>query len=169
VLALPFVLKRSNEVISGKAVTSTTERIHGLLRLEGERLVIQWRLARATDHVGPVIRTDHEYEAVREVSIPLAGLAGAAVRQRGWWWLGRSPEIVLTALDLHAFEEVAGAAGFRLDHPAALVLPVPRAYRLTALEFAAELDLALAEREEQPAARARRLGEPRPRDLPGHD
>jgi hypothetical protein len=69
--ALPFVLRRSHDVV-GWEVTSTKETIHGLLRLDGDVLHIQWRVARSTDHVGTTIRTDHEVEPVREVTIPLA-------------------------------------------------------------------------------------------------
>lgn len=146
--ALPFVLKRSDDVVSGSKVTSTSERIDGLLRTEGEELVVQWRLARKTDHIGHAsVRTDREFEAVREVRIPLQGIAGAVVRRRSWW-LGRRTEVVLTAADLRAFEEITGQTGMKLEHPAALTLPVARSHALAALEFAADLNLLLAEREQ---------------------
>jgi hypothetical protein len=141
--ALPFSLRRSHDVI-GEEITSTTETVHGLLRLDGERLVIQWRLLRATDRVGREIRTDRELEPVREVVIPLTGLAGAAVRVRWWRW-PRGPQLVLTAADLLAFESVAGEAGLSLAHPAELVLQLRRADRAAAAEFVGELELALAE------------------------
>jgi hypothetical protein len=142
--ALPFSLRRGQDVI-GEEITSTRETVHGLLRLDGERLVIQWRVARATDRVGREIRTDREVEPVREVVVPLTGLAGATVR--GGWrrWL-RGPQLVLTAADLRAFEGVAGQGGLRLDHPAELVLRLRHADRAAAGEFAGELELALAER-----------------------
>ena len=50
--ALPFTLRRSNGVISGKEITSTVETIHGLLRVDGDSLVLQWRVQRQTDRVG---------------------------------------------------------------------------------------------------------------------
>ena len=75
--ALPFVLHRSHDVV-GWEITSTHETVHGLLRLDGDRVFIQWRVARSTDHVGMQIRTDHEVEPVREVVIPLSAVAGAA-------------------------------------------------------------------------------------------
>lgn len=164
--ALPFVLKRSDDVISGSKVTSTTERIHGLLRTDGESLVVQWRLARETDHIGAVIRTDHEYEPVREVSIPLSGIAGAAVRQRKWLWFRLRAEIVLTASDLRAFEEITGEAGLKLTHPAALTLPIPRSHELAALEFAADLNLLLVEREHERSSGVRRIERPTAPELP---
>lgn len=141
--ALPFFLSRSHDVI-GEEITSTTETIHGLLRLEGDEVIVQWRLAREINRVGDEIRTDQELEAVREVRVPLQAVASAAVRRRGWRWLS-APQIVLTAADLRAFEEIAGAAGLQLDHPATLELRIHRTDRLTAHEFAAELNLARAE------------------------
>lgn len=140
---LPFVLCRSQDVI-GEEITSTTEMIHGLLRVDGDRLIVQWRVAREISRVGAEIRTDQEFEAVREVTVPLQEVAGAAVRWRGWRWLS-APKIVLTAADLRAFEEIAGAAGLQLDHPATLELQIHRSDHLPAQEFAAELNLARAE------------------------
>ena len=54
--------------------------------------------------------------------------------------------LVLTAADLRAFEEVAGAAGLSLDHPAELALRLRGADLELGREFAGELELALAER-----------------------
>lgn len=125
-------------------MTTTTEKVHGLLRLDDRSLMIQWRLARKTEFLGMEIRSDEEMEAVREVEVPLSQVSGALVR-RGWreWFTG--PRIVVTASDLRAFQEVAGEEGLRLAHPAELVLKVGRRDRLAAEEFAAELTLAVAE------------------------
>jgi len=122
---LPFRLRRSDEVAGEEEYTSTTETVHGLLRLEGDRLVIQWRLARETERMGSEYRTDKEVEPVREVVVPLQGVAGAVVRRR-WWEALTGPRIVLTAADLRAFEAVTGEAGLRLDHPAELTLRLRR-------------------------------------------
>lgn len=142
--ALPFILRRSEDIVGGLEITSTTETIHGLVRLDGDRLHIQWRVARATQRVGMEIRTDRELAPVREVVVPLSALASADVRWRWRWPPG--PHLVLTAADLRAFEEVAGTAGMSLDHPAELSLPLRRADRAAGVDFAAELELALAER-----------------------
>jgi hypothetical protein len=143
--ALPFMLARTQDVIGVSEITSTREKVHGLLRLDGDRLVIQWRVARSTDRVGArVIRTDHELEPVREVVLPLRSIAGAAVRWRWWEW-PPGPRLLLVAADLRAFEEIAGAAGLRLDHPAELALRLRHSDRLAAREFAGELSLALAD------------------------
>jgi hypothetical protein len=142
--ALPFNLKRSQDVLGSSSITTTTETVHGLLRLDGDRLVIQWRLARKTEFIGNEIRTDREVEAVREVVVPLDGVAGASLR-RSWLGVLRAPRLVLTAADLQAFEAVAGEGGLRLKHPAELIFRVRRSDGLLAEEFAAELTLAVAE------------------------
>lgn len=143
---LPFTLRRSSDVYTSAEYTSTTETVHGLLHLEGERLVIQWRVARKVDRMGRAsVRSDEEVEEVREVVVPLAGLAGAVVRER-WWERWRGPRLVLTAADLRAFEGFTGPEGLRLAHPAQLVLRLRPTDRLAAAEFAAELELAVADR-----------------------
>ena len=142
--ALPFVLHRSHDSVGIREITSTHETVHGLLRLDGDQIHVQWRVARSTDRVGMEIRTDREVEPVREVSVPLSAIAGAAVRWRWKWPPG--PYLVLTAADLRAFEEVAGAAGLSLDHPAELALRLRRADRPLGSEFAGDLELAVAER-----------------------
>jgi hypothetical protein len=143
--ALPFTLKRERQVIGSREIVTTTEKVHGLLRLHGDTLTIQWRVARSTDTIGTEIRTDEEVDPVREVTIPLAGIAGATVRQH-WTDFFRGPRLILTAADLRAFEDIAGFAGLQLDHPARLTLRLRKPDRLAAHEFAAELQLALAER-----------------------
>jgi hypothetical protein len=143
--AVPFHLSRSQDQFAGGTVTSTKEVIHGLLRLEGDRVVVQWRLARRTEHMGAMaVRSDEELESVRELVVPLAGIAAAAVRRR--WWLPKNPVLVLRAADLRAFEEVAGEGGLKLDHHAELILGLRRSDLLVAEEFAAEVALAVAER-----------------------
>jgi hypothetical protein len=127
------------------SVTTTSEIAHGLLRLDGDRLFIQWRVARKTEHVGMQIRTDQEVEPVQEVVVPLHAVAGANVRSGLVAWLTGGPRIVLTAADLRAFDVLAGEEGLRLDHPAKISLRLKRTDRLAAEEFAAELALAVAE------------------------
>ena len=144
IAAIPFLLERSHEVI-GSEITSTSETIHGLLRLDGARLVVQWRLERTTDRIGREIRSDREVEPVREVVLPLESVAGAVLRTSIWPWVRRA-RLVLTAADLRAFEAIAGAAGLEVDHPAELVLFVRRADLAIAAEFVGELELAIAER-----------------------
>jgi len=144
--ALPFTLRRSSDALTSSSVTTTTETTHGLLRLEGDDLVIQWRLARKTERVGVTdISTDEAFDQVKEVVIPLSGVAGALVRRRWWEWFS-GPRIVLRASDLQAFEAVTGEEGMRLGHPAEIILKLRRSDVLAAEEFAAELELAVAQR-----------------------
>ena len=50
VSAVPFTLKRGSDLYtSGGGYESTTETAHGLVRLEEDRLVIQWRVALLTE------------------------------------------------------------------------------------------------------------------------
>jgi hypothetical protein len=155
--ALPFMLARSQDVVGVSEITSTTERVHGLLRLDGEELVIQWRVARSTDRVGArEIRTDRVLEPVREVVLPLHYVAGAAVRWRWWEW-PPGPRLLLVAADLHAFEDIAGSAGLRLDHPAELAFRVRHRDRLAAREFAGDLAMALADLAIRTAEQTERL------------
>lgn len=143
--AVPFTLKRSQDVLGSSYISSTTETVHGLLRLDGDRVLIQWRLARKTEHIGNEIRTDREFEAVREVVLPIDVLAGAQVRAP-WLGLFGGGKLVLTAADLQAFEAVAGEGGLRLRHPAELLVRIRRSDRMLAEEFSAELAMAVAER-----------------------
>jgi hypothetical protein len=142
--ALPFNLRRSEDVLGSAEMTTTTERVHGLLRLDGDLLGIQWRLTRKTQTLGSEIRIDEEMEPVREIVLPLRAIAGARVR-RPWWLFGTGLQLVLTASDLQAFDELAGEGGLKLAHPAEVVLRVRRRDALAAEEFTAEVALALAE------------------------
>ncbi len=145
--ALPFVLRREQGVISGREITSTRDEIHGLLRLDVDRLVVQWSASRETSRVGREIRTDRELAPVREVVIPFDAIAGAHLR---WEWRRWPPRhvLVLTAADLRAFQSLAGdtdGPGLVLEHPAELTVALRGRDRAAAREFVAELELALAE------------------------
>ena len=82
--ALPFVIHRKHDVV-GVEITSTKETVHGLLRLDGDELHIQWRVARKTERVGWQIRTDTEVEPVREVTVPSTVSAGLKPGTRAAW------------------------------------------------------------------------------------
>jgi hypothetical protein len=145
--ALPFVLHREHGIISGREVTSTRDELHGLLYLDGEQLVFQWRTSREISRVGHEIRTDRELGTVREVALPLSALAGASVRRvwRGWWF---AEALVLTAADLKAFDALTGEGempGLVLEHPAEIVLDVRRTDRILVREFVSKLRLAISE------------------------
>jgi len=152
--ALPFTLRRSDTSYGMEEFVTTTESVVGLLRLDDDRLVVQWRRSRSTQRMGTVMRTDRDVEHVREVVIPLAALAGATVRWIWWRW-PPGLHLVLTAADLVAFEEIAGGGGLRLDHPAELVLRIRRTDGDAARMFAGELELAVADRALRDAERPR--------------
>lgn len=141
--ALPFTMRRSTDVISGPEITTTDETVHGVLRLAGDQLIIQARLTRSVSRVGSTIKTDSEIDPVLELSIPVVSLASASVRS-SWW--RRRLRLSLVAADLRAFETLAGQTGLKLEHPAELVVNVRRQDHADALEFASELELAIAER-----------------------
>jgi hypothetical protein len=72
--------------------------------------------------------------------------------------------LVLTAADLRAFEALVGAAGLRSEHPAQLVLPLRRADLGAARAFAAELEMAVADRMLRDAEASGRLPGPGARE-----
>ena len=92
--AIPFLLQRRHDVV-GLAITTTRETVHGLLRLDGDTLHVQWRVARSTDYVGMTIRSDKQVEPRaggrdpserdrwRHGEMELAMAAGAAPRVDG--------------------------------------------------------------------------------------
>lgn len=155
--ALPFTLRRGHDVFEASEYTSTRETVHGLLRLDGAALHIQWRTSRTTDRMGRQVRTDREFEPVREVTVPLAALAGARVR---WSWRRWPPgyHLEITAADLRAFEQVAGEGGLKLKHPAQLGIRVTGGARMAARDFASEVELALADRALRAAEGTHSLG-----------
>lgn len=146
--ALPFTIRREHGALGRNGLTSTQERLHGLLSLEGERLVIQWRVAREVTQLGLGIKTDRESEPVREVSIPLSDLSG--VRTRRAWRRWRFVKVlVLTAGDLGAFDELRATSplpSLSSSHPAELVLDVRRPDHSEAEGFVSALRLDLSER-----------------------
>lgn len=142
---LPFHLSRSADVVSFAEVSSTTEKIHGVLRLEADALVVQWSTARETQRVGMVIETERTLDPVREARLPFAALGGASLARPLWRWPPLGTVLRLRAADLHAFSTLAGEAGLVLEHPSELTLGIHRRDRALAREFAAALELALAE------------------------
>ncbi|HYW31555.1 MAG TPA: hypothetical protein VE869_08620 [Gemmatimonas sp.] len=144
VATLPFELTSNHQVIGAGTFTRTEERRHGVLRLERDTLVVQWRVEREVRQYGPETRTDVERDGLRDVAVPVRMLGDVRVSTRGrLWW--RRWELVVTARDLVAFDGLVGADGFVFDHPATLVLPVQTSNIELAQEFASEVALAVAE------------------------
>ncbi|MBL0889685.1 MAG: hypothetical protein IBJ19_03635 [Gemmatimonadaceae bacterium] len=144
IAALPFQLSAEHQVISGGSVTTTEERRNGVLRLEGDTVIVQWRVEREIQRIGPEIRTDTELAGIREVTIPIHALGDARIQNRGrLWW--RKWEIVLTARDLQAYDALAREDGFVFAHPSELILPLRKDAVDAARDFASEVELAIAE------------------------
>ncbi|MBT8462371.1 MAG: hypothetical protein KJO44_07570, partial [Gemmatimonadetes bacterium] len=141
--ALPFILEGKEEVLGISELTSTKDTIHGLLRLDGDKLVIQWRLTIKIEHL---TETDEEHGDVNTHVLPLDSIVGVALRHR-WWELWLGPRLVLTATDMLAFEHLTGEEGLPLSHPAELAFRLRRRERLAGEEFVAEMILAMAELE----------------------
>lgn len=142
---LPFTIKRGTDAYNREGITSVVETVHGLLRFEGEALHIEWRVHRATDRYGKETSSNVEVEPVRAATIPLGELTDSSV-QRAWWALWGGVRLRLIAYSLDAFAALAGADGLSLPHPARLELRIRREDRAAALDFAADLRLALGER-----------------------
>lgn len=123
VSALPFTVTRGEDIIGAGTMRSTVERTHGLLRLTGDSLVVQWRAVRQTDVIGPEMRSEESIGDLREVRLPLTAAA-----------------------DLSAFDALVGADGLGRTHPAELTLTLRRGDGSVAEAFAADLMLAIAER-----------------------
>lgn len=141
-VALPFTITRGTDAYHRDGITSIVETVHGLLRFEGESLHIEWRMHRATDRYGKETRSEVLVEPVQEVTIPLGELTDATVR-RPWWAFRGGSRLTITAYSLEA---LAAPDGLGLPHPAQLELRIGPADRATALDFAADLRLALGER-----------------------
>lgn len=147
-VAVPFVVRRDNDVIAQGEITSTTEELHGLLRIVDDTLVVQWRPSREVTRVGSEIRTDREIMPVQEARIPLEAVASARV-MTGWPKFLRSPRLEIIGGDLAAFEVLRGAEGMPglvFEHPAELKVELRKVDRPIAEEFCAELELVNAGR-----------------------
>lgn len=144
IAALPFQLSAEHQVISGGSITTTEERRNGVLRLENDAVMVQWRVEREIQRIGPEIRTDTELAGIREVTVPIYALGDARIQSRGrLWW--RKWEIVLTARDLQAYDALAREDGFAFVHPSELILPLRKDAVDAARDFASEVELAIAE------------------------
>lgn len=145
VAALPFTYKRTSDSYSGLEYTETTEKSHGLLRLEEDRLVIQWRVSRTTARMGLGYETKEETDPVDEAWVPLSQLAAAHVRPPRFPFGFGKPKLVITASDLRAFERVAGPAGLSMEHPSQLEFTLAKGDLAAGADFAGELELAISE------------------------
>lgn len=125
--------------------TATAATTHGMLRVVGDALVIEWRVSRATMRAGASFETSEETDPVSEVAIPIGRLASAEVRRVAWWQPLARPTLILAAHDLRAFEPVAATGALALTHPSRLELTLARSDVGAGIEFAGELSLLISD------------------------
>jgi hypothetical protein len=132
---LPFTLEPNDEVeFSAGSIRSAATRLHGIARLAGDRLVLQWSgEAEITTVRGPEVSHRVQSLPVHEVAVPVGALGG--VRRRGWL----RPRLELWSTDLTMLREVPGARRGRLR------LRIARGDRALADELIASLELAMAD------------------------
>ncbi len=145
VTSLPFTAKQRSSTHTVVGYTATAETTHGMLRIDGDRLVIEWKVRRSTTRAGATYETREETDPVAEAAIPISRLASAMI-QRGRWWLGGArPRLVLAANDLRAFESVTATGALSLKHPSRLEFTLARRDLDAAIDFAGELELAISD------------------------
>ena len=143
---LPFRLKTAAETqVAPWHTRIVSYRIHGLMRVEDTRLVLEWSgTAEIIETKGTGTRVKEETLPVRTVTLPVTRVAQLALEGRWWRW-----RVVLRATDLAALAEVPGA------RDGALTLWIARRDREIAAELITNLeiqqaDAALAAAEEPP-------------------
>ena len=143
---LPFRLKAAAETqVAPWHTRIVSHRIHGLVRVEDMRLVLEWSgTAEVIETKGTGTRVKEETLPVRTVSLPVIRVARLVLEGRWWRW-----RVVLRATDLAAIAEVPGA------RDGALILWIARRDRALAAELITNLeiqqaDAALAAAEEPP-------------------
>lgn len=144
-MELQFTSSRATDVIGAGSFSTTTETIHGLFRLESDRLVVQWRRQRATEHYGSEIRSDASIEEVQATELAIAAIAGVQLHRPWWRWWG-GPDLILTARDLRAFEPILAPGSLHLDHPGQLRVRIHRRDQDHAVLFASDLNVACSDR-----------------------
>lgn len=145
--ALPFVFHRHHQEYNYPEYKTTSEMVHGLVRMDIENLYLQWRLTREIKRYGVETKTDRQ-QSVREVTIPLEKLSGARVK-RVWSRIPPREALVLTASDLQTFEAVTAedqVPGLALSHPAELALQVRWRDRKLLHAFVGSMRVAISER-----------------------
>ncbi|HEX8692077.1 MAG TPA: hypothetical protein VF746_06645 [Longimicrobium sp.] len=136
--AVPFTLRRQELTSAALKWEQVDTVVRGLLRLDDDDLVFQWREEASVQRWGGgggYSREKSESE-VMEKRVPLAALRSARLKRR-WWLLA---DLALAAADLRAFEGLPGGRGSEL------VVRVARADRSAAADLASGIELALADR-----------------------
>lgn len=148
--ALPFVQQRLHQDYSGPDYTTTSETVHGIIRLDGDVLRLQWRISREINKFnkyGAGHSSDSQQEAIREIEIPLEKLSGARIK-RIWYRVPPKEVLLITTSDLQTFSKFTiedKVPGLASDHPAELVLEIRRSDRKRWHVFCSALRFAISE------------------------
>lgn len=125
---LPFTLRAASESgMTGTDVAWDAYRFHGVARIDGAELVLEWggEIERSTV-AGTSVSTTIEPVPTRRVRVP-GGRLGVAELRGGWW----RPRLEVVVADLDALAALPGSRQGRA------VLRIARRDRALALEFAA--------------------------------
>jgi hypothetical protein len=133
-IRLTFTLRKPSENNSAGLVTSWAQfKVHGVLQLDGDRLVLEWAVTASTGAVdGMDVRMNTAEHPPEALELPLERLYEA--KSQGGWW---RPQLALIANDLTLFQGVPGADG------ATLRLYVARPDRKLAAHVADEINSAI--------------------------
>lgn len=127
---LPFTLRAASESeMTGTDVAWDAYRFHGVARIEGGELVLEWggEIERAT-MAGASVSTTFDPVPTRRIRVPGSRL-GVAELRGGWW----RPRLEVVVADLDALSALPGSRQGRA------VLRVARRDRTLALELAAAI------------------------------
>ncbi len=133
---LPFRLKAPGETHLARWHTRTVNyQIHGLMRLEDRRLVLEWSgLAEVFEVKGTAAKTYEESVPVQSVSLSVTRVASLTL-EGGWW----RPRVVLRSTDLAALADVPGT------REGALTLFIARGDRALARDFITHVEIQQAD------------------------
>ena len=147
---VPFTIRVPGDSRVGKwgDVSTTKHRVHGLARLEGDALVLEWSGTIEHQYIGLEVRTERVPLPVRRLAIPVR-LIRAIDLEGGWW----RPRIELRVSALEALGELPGVEQDRAR------LKVSRRDRGAAGELVAAVEMALADRALAEAERRSLIGD----------
>jgi hypothetical protein len=136
--AVPFTLKRQETTYASSRWEQVDTVVRGLLRLDDDELVFQWREEDTVTQGGFGYSQEKSESEVMEKRVPLAALRSARLQRRLWLFT----DLVLAAADLRAFAGVPGRRGSGTE----LAVRIARADRSAAADLASSIELALAHR-----------------------
>lgn len=135
-LPVRLVGKVGESSVESGLARSVSLTLHGVLRLEGDQVILEWSGRRRVAEAGRgVARSVAEPVPVSRVVFPVASLGRVALRRHWWWW----QRLVLRSADLAALQSVPTARSGQI------VLEVARVDRHAAADLASRIELAVAD------------------------